>query len=269
MVTLHEVADITLEAVQEVPTRILVRHRMVQKNPHQSPKSVSIFLPIIRLIDLYPFLSSLVEGTRGRGRGRGGDRGDRGERGERGAGRGGRRPFDRHSQTGKTCVMLDIVESITHPSRRDSDKKIHQGWGGDDGKEEFKAEQAATVDAAAEGNAWGGEPSAAAWGGETGATDWGTAESAPAETATAPAAEEEKAEGRPRKEREEEEDHTLTLEQYLAQQKEKDAVVPKLENTRKANEGTDENIWKNTVPLTRDEEKESYFVGKVCHTSRQ
>ncbi|KAF8350028.1 hypothetical protein F5887DRAFT_410956 [Amanita rubescens] len=158
------------------------------------------------------------EGSRGRGRGRGGDRGDRGERGERGGGRGGRRPFDRHSQTGKT----------------DSDKKIHQGWGGDDGKEEFKTEQAATVDAAAEGDAWG-----------------------------APAAEEEKPESRPRKEREEEEDHTLTLEQYLAQQKEKDALVPKLDKTRKANEGTDENIWKNTVPLTRDEEKETYFVGKT------
>ncbi len=200
-----------------------------------------------------PFFRLLVEGSRGRGRGRGGDRG---ERGERGGGRGGRRPYDRHSQTGKTCVMPDIVGSITHPSRRDSEKKIHQGWGGDDGKEEFKTEQAATVDAAAEGDTWGGE---------TNAADWGTAESAPAETATAPAAEEEKSESRPRKEREEEEDHTLTLEQYLAQQKEKDAVVPKLENTRKANEGTDENIWKNTIPLARDEEKESYFVGKARH----
>jgi hypothetical protein len=259
VVTLQEVADTIPEAVQEVRTRIPVRHRMARKNPPLNRRSVSIFLPIIHLIDLCHLL---VEGSRGRGRGRGGDRGDRGERGERGergGGRGGRRPFDRHSQTGKTCVMPDIVGSITHSSRRDSEKKIHQGWGGDDGKEEFKTEQAATVDAAAEGDAWGG--------GETNAADWGTAaESAPAETATAPAAEEEKPESRPRKEREEEEDHTLTLEQYLAQQKEKDALVPKLDNTRKANEGADENIWKNTVPLTRDEEKETYFVGKARHT---
>lgn len=45
----------------------------------------------------------LAEGGRGRGRGRG----ERGERGERGRGRGGRgRPFDKHSQTGKTYVYI-------------------------------------------------------------------------------------------------------------------------------------------------------------------
>lgn len=45
----------------------------------------------------------LAEGGRGRGRGRG----ERGERGERGRGRGGRgRPFDKHSQTGKTYVCI-------------------------------------------------------------------------------------------------------------------------------------------------------------------
>ncbi|KAF8626516.1 hypothetical protein AX15_004821 [Amanita polypyramis BW_CC] len=169
------------------------------------------------------------EGGRGRGRGRGGDRG-----------RGGRRPFDRHSQTGKT----------------DSEKKIHQGWGGDDGKEEFKAEQAATVDAAVEGDNWTGSGTAQ--------TEWGAGEPAPAEATTAPATEEdkEKAESRPRKEREEEEDNTLTLEQYFVKQKEKEVTVPKLEGTRRANEGADENIWKDAVPLTRNEDAESYFVGK-------
>ncbi|KAK2461884.1 hypothetical protein APHAL10511_006347 [Amanita phalloides] len=184
------------------------------------------------------------ESGRARGRGRGGERGAGGERGtggERGA-RGGRRPFDRHSQTGKT----------------DSDKKYHQGWGGDDGKEEFKTEQAATVDAATEGGD--------TWGGETSQQDWGAVEDTPADTTTTttipPVAEEGNTESRPRKEKEEE-DNTLTLDQYLAKQKEKDAAIPKLDSGRKANEGADDNIWKGAVALTKDEEKESYFVGKT------
>ncbi|TFY75565.1 hypothetical protein EWM64_g8450 [Hericium alpestre] len=74
---------------------------------------------------------------RGRGRGRGGRGGDRGGRG---------RPFDRHSATGKT----------------DSDKKVHQSWGGDDGTTELKAEEAAGADAQAEvaNNDWAGTPTA-------------------------------------------------------------------------------------------------------------
>jgi plasminogen activator inhibitor 1 RNA-binding protein len=59
----------------------------------------------------------------------------------------------------------------------------------------------------------------------------------------------------------EEEDNTLTLSQYLAQKKEIEGV-PKLD-ARKANEGVDDNIWKDVVPLKKDEEGNSYFVGKV------
>ncbi|KAG6842620.1 hypothetical protein C0991_000146 [Blastosporella zonata] len=162
-----------------------------------------------------------VEGGRGRGRG-----------GRGGAVRGGRRPFDKHSQTGKT----------------DSDKKIQQSWGGADGNTELKNEQDATVDATAEVNEWNADAGAAA--------EWGTAAAD-----AAPAAEGEKQEGRPRREREpEEEDNTLTLEQYLAQQKEKESAIPKLEATRQANEGSAE--WKDVVPLSKDEEDE-YFVGKA------
>jgi plasminogen activator inhibitor 1 RNA-binding protein len=172
------------------------------------------------------------------GRGRG-----RGARG--GAQRGGRRPFDRHSQTGKI----------------DSEKKIHQSWGGDDGNQELKAEQAADKDAAAEGvaNEWGTGAAAdtSEWAAPVEASDWAT----PAEGA--PAAEGEKAEGRPRREREpEEEDNTLTLDQYLAKQAEKELdIVPKLE-TRKANEG-DDSIWNGAVPIAKAEEEEAYFVGKT------
>jgi len=188
----------------------------------------------------------------GRGRARGG-RGN----GTRGEGtRGGRRPFDRHSQTGKT----------------DSDKKIHQSWGGDDGNSELKAEQAADVDVAVEG-ANGDSTPAGDWGAPdatSNADAWGAPDAAnadawaaPAGDAAAPAQEGDKAEGRPRREREvEEEDNTLTLEQYLTQQKEKESAIPKLEGTRKANEGADANIWKDVVPLQKEEE-DAYFVGKA------
>ncbi|KAG1755234.1 uncharacterized protein EDB91DRAFT_1233985 [Suillus paluster] len=138
---------------------------------------------------------------RGRGRGRGGDRG--GDRGGRG------RPFDRHSATGKT----------------DSDKKLHNGWGGDDGETERKTEEAATIDAAADA---------------TGALN----------------------ERERRGDREEEEDDTLTLDQYLAQQREKEnALVPKLE-VRKPNDGVDDDVFKGAAPITKKEDLE-YFAAKT------
>ena len=152
----------------------------------------------------------------------------------------------------------------------DTDKRIHQSWGGDDGNTELKAEEAATVDAAAEAttNDWAGDagaPAANEWGApDAGADAWATPAPDATAAATTPVAEGEKPEGRPRREREpEEEDNTLTLDQYLAQQKEKDAIIPKLENTRKANEGADANIWKDVVPLSKNEEENAYFVGKV------
>ncbi|KIK06952.1 hypothetical protein K443DRAFT_673841 [Laccaria amethystina LaAM-08-1] len=181
-----------------------------------------------------------VEGGRGRGRG-----------GRGGPGRGGRgRQYDRHSQTG----------------RIDTDKRIHQSWGGDDGNTELKAEEAATVDAAVESTAndWAGDaPVASEWGVPDAGADAWAAPAPDAAAVTTPVAEGERPEGRQRREREpEEEDNTLTLDQYLAQQKEKDSVVPKLENTRKANEGADANIWKDVVPLAKNEEENAYFVGK-------
>jgi len=197
------------------------------------------------------------EGARD-GRGRGG----RGGRGRGGESRGGRRPFDRHSQTGKT----------------DSEKKVHQSWGGDDGNTELNVEQAATVDAAVESSNdwttaaavdpaadWAGtgaaDASADPWGATTttAVDDWG----ASSDPVPAPAGDSGKPEGRPRREPEEE-DNTLTLSQYLAQQKEKEneSGIPKLENTRKANEGASDDLWKDAVPLAKNEEEDAYFVGK-------
>jgi len=201
------------------------------------------------------------EGARdGRGRG------VRGGRGRGGEGRsGGRRPYDKHSQTGKT----------------DSDKKVHQGWGGDNGTTELSTEQAATVDAAVESsNDWNADPTvpavdpAADWAGtgtaDTSADPWGATTTtatddwgASSDPAAAPAGDNGKPEGRPRRDREpEEEDNTLTLSQYLAQQKEKESAIPKLENTRKANEGAGDDLWKDAVPLSKNEEEDAYFVGK-------
>ncbi|KAJ7181707.1 hypothetical protein C8R43DRAFT_941502 [Mycena crocata] len=186
------------------------------------------------------------------GRGRGG----RG--GSRGASRGGRggRAFDKHSQTGKV----------------DTEKRINQGWGAEEGNAELKAEEAAIKDASAEATPAGeaGDWAAPAgdageWGAPAAAADWTAPDgAAPAAGATDGAAKPDR-EGRPpRREREpEEEDNTLTLEQYLAQQKEKESsVVPKLEGVRKANEGADANIWKDVVALEKSDE-DAYFVGKV------
>lgn len=192
-----------------------------------------------------------------RGRGRGG-RGGRGSRG-RGGGRG--REFDRHSGT-----------------LPDSEKRVHQAWGGDDGERELQNEQAAVVDANVEAGVtapadWTGETTTAAadWA-ETGANeqqadDWGAT---PASVNPAPAAETKETGGDSRHRRnqeDEEEDNTVTLDQYLAQKKQASADLPKLEGIRKANEGSDESLWKTAVHNGKGDGKgddeENYFVGKT------
>ena len=46
----------------------------------------------------------------------------------------------------------------------------------------------------------------------------------------------------------------------MAQKAANELAIPKLE-TRQANEGAGDDIWKDAVAITNDEE--SYFVGKV------
>lgn len=179
---------------------------------------------------------------RGRGRGRGGDRGGRG------------RPFDKHSQTGKT----------------DSDKKVHNSWGGDDGETERKTEEAATNDAIAENagaasglNDWNA-PAA-----DVPADNWDApaAGAAPTDSWDAPPAAEgaEKPQSGERRERrgdrEEEEDNTLTFDQYLAQKRELD-IVPKLD-VRKPNDGADDDVFKGAAPLQKKAEDLEYFAAKT------
>ncbi|KAI1797840.1 hypothetical protein LXA43DRAFT_1088908 [Ganoderma leucocontextum] len=160
----------------------------------------------------------------GRGRGHGRGRGDRG-RGARG------RQFDRHSATGKT----------------DSDKKVHQGWGGDEGVSELKAEAGGATDAAAETTEWDAPNDTSGW-------DAAPAEGATAATEGAPAGE--KAEARKPREPEEE-DNTLTLDEYRKKKSNLD-IVPKLESRK-----VDDSAFKGAVVVTKkDEDETAYFVGK-------
>lgn len=147
--------------------------------------------------------------------------------------------------------------------KSDSDKKVSQGWGADEGEAERKVEDAAANDAAAEpvtpsadDGGWGVTADNDAWGSAP------TGDEAPAAAAPteAPTGDRER---RGRDREVEEDDNTLTLDEYLKQQKEKELeLVPKLE-TRKANEG-DDSIWKDAVLVTKkDEDEAAYFVGKV------
>ncbi|PWN41260.1 hypothetical protein IE81DRAFT_348511 [Ceraceosorus guamensis] len=121
-------------------------------------------------------------------------RSERGGRGGRGEGRGGRgrggprgrgRAFDRHSQT----------------DRVDSEKRVHQGWGGDEGKRELENEENAVADAAAEGQAPVPENAASGW---DAPADPAVPGATPAADAPAPIPEEEV-------------DTTKTLDEYLAE----------------------------------------------------
>lgn len=135
--------------------------------------------------------------------------------------------------------LFSLFLFFSPPFSSDSDKKSHQGWGGDEGNSELKAQEAAANDAANDAVL---DPS----------TDAPDSTSHPLPDPPLP------------KERDtEEDDNTLTLDQYLAQQKDKDIALPKLQPTRLANEGTDPSIWKDAVPLSKDEDSLSYFVGKV------
>ena len=133
----------------------------------------------------------------------------------------------------------------------DSDKKVHQGSGGDEGNTDLKVEEEGAQDAVAEA------PPAADWGIDANANDdaW-AAPAAPAEGDG-----ETKDAAPPAEARVEEEDKTMTLDEYLAQQK-KSLAVPQLE-VRQIND--DDTFGKGTVKLDQKEE-EDYFVGKVTRT---
>jgi plasminogen activator inhibitor 1 RNA-binding protein len=147
-------------------------------------------------------------------------------------------------------------------SSSDSDKKIHQGWGGDEGGTELKAEEAGNTDAQAEGDAaatdgWDAVP-IDPWSAPPSADPWG----APPEGDSTPAAEDEKAEKDRKPERElEDEDSSISYDQYLEQLKETTSI-PKLEGVREANEGAD-GAWGDVVEHKKNEDEQAYYVCKV------
>lgn len=153
-------------------------------------------------------------------------------------------------------------------SSSDSDKKIHQGWGGDEGGTELKAEEAGKTDAQAEGDAtatdgWDAVPIADdPWGAPPPSADpWG----APPGTDGTPAVEDMKAENdrKPGERELEDEESTISYDQYLAQLKETTtSTIPKLEGIREANEGADGD-WDDVVKHKKNEDDQAYFVGKV------
>jgi hypothetical protein len=147
------------------------------------------------------------------------------------------------------------------PFLSDSDKKIHQGWGGDEAGTELNAEVAGAADAVA-----ATQDTAAADDGWGAAADWadGSADApaAPGDESAAPAADGAKGgerERKPRYQEEEEEDNTLTLEQYLAKQKETQSeVLPAKLEARKV----DDSEIKGTV-IDKTAQEDAYFAGKV------
>jgi plasminogen activator inhibitor 1 RNA-binding protein len=129
-------------------------------------------------------------------------------------------------------------------------------------------EEAATNDALVENanvasglNDWAGGAADAP------ADDWAASADAPKDDWAAPPAAEgaekpQSGEKRERRgDREEEEDNTLTFDQYLAQQREKEnALVPKLD-VRKPNDGADDDVFKGAAPLQKDDLE--YFAPKA------
>ncbi|KAF8501921.1 hypothetical protein JB92DRAFT_859857 [Gautieria morchelliformis] len=183
-----------------------------------------------------------------RGRGRGGRGG--GARGRGGpAGRG--RQYDRHSGT-----------------LPDTNKRVDQGWGANKGTAELSAEQQGNADAAKDANV---EPALMGWGVDLAITsdapavdDWGISDDVKPSSPNAVGAANGNAETRRSKEKDEEEDNKLTLDEYLAKKAKAEATaVPKLETVRQANEGVDESLWKDAVPLAKGKEESNYFVGKT------
>jgi plasminogen activator inhibitor 1 RNA-binding protein len=160
-----------------------------------------------------------------------------------------------------------IIPVQLNRSSSDSDKKIHQGWGGDEGGDELKAEEAGTTDAQAEGVAaaadgWDSVP-IDPWSQPAPADPW--AIPPPGDEPVAPAAEEEKGDDdrKPRERDPEDEENTISYDQYLVQMKENTtSSVPKLEGVREANEGADD-AWGDVVEHKKNEDDEAYYVGKV------
>jgi len=171
-----------------------------------------------------------------------------------------------------------LVRHLHVSSLSDTQKKVHQGWGGDRGDTEYSAETQGAADASKEskesGDAWGtGGGTTGGWDSGAPATTEGEADPwgapAPAETAEVgwgdDGAKEGDAklpdgEGRPkRRYDDEEDDNKMTLGEYI-KKKAPIETVPKLELRK-----VDHDAFKDAVALKKDVDTANYFVGKVSH----
>ena len=180
------------------------------------------------------------------------------------------------------CTPSFLLTRRLHvPFLSDTQKKVHQGWGGDRGDTEYKDETQGAADATKEsGDAWGGGGGAASGGGATGGWDSGAPATTEGEAdpwgAPAPTENAEvgwgddgakegdvkspDGEGRPKKRYDDEEDdNKMTLDEYI-KKKAPIETVPKLELRK-----VDHDAFKDAVALKKDAETVNYFVGKVCH----
>lgn len=182
------------------------------------------------------------------------------------------------------CTPSFLLARHLHVSSlSDSVKKVHQGWGGDRGDTEYKAETQGAADASKEskesGDAWG-TGGGTTGGGTTGGWESGAPATTEGETdpwaAPAPAENAEvgwgedgakeadakapDGEGKPKKRYdEEEEDNKMTLDEYLKKKAPIEAA-PKLELRK-----VDHDAFKDAVALKKDTDTDNYFVGKVSH----
>ena len=190
-----------------------------------------------------------------------------------------------------TGTLLPVYRLYTLPSfssryshlLSDTQKKVHQGWGGDRGDTEYKDETQGAADASKEtkesGDAWG---TGGAGGGATGGWDSGAPAATEGETDPwAPPATTENAEvgwgdndakggdakspdgeDKPKKRYDEEEDdNKITLDEYLKKKAPIEAA-PKLELRK-----VDGDAFKDAVALKKDADDNNYFVGKVSRPS--
>ena len=176
------------------------------------------------------------------------------------------------------CTSPSFSRDAYIPFLSDTQKKVHQGWGGDRGDTEYKDETQGAADASKEskdsGDAWGtGGGATGGWDSGAPATTEGEADpwGAPATADNAEVgwgddgakegdAKSPDGEGKPKKRYDEEEDdNKMTFDEYV-KKKAPIETVPKLELRK-----VDHDAFKDAVALKKDADTNNYFVGKVRH----
>lgn len=134
--------------------------------------------------------------------------------------------------------------------RRDSNKRVTQGWGSNEGNKELEAEEAGETDANAE------PPAAASWGEPTQSGDDPWAATPAAEEPAVDAVQQDE-----RPVREEEEDVTKTYKEFKEEQERKLASQLQQLELREANDGDSSAFDEANRVVKKDEDEEAYYAG--------